>query len=316
MKVSEFEQDLHAVEVKLDRLKALYDQYFQGLERLEPTVLRRDLERSVQNLRRSQPRNTALRFRLQQVVQRYVSFQSYWNRTARKIEEGTYRRDLLKARRRREQARQRREDRRLGFVELALDEHAEELDPETLVALAMLEEDAGAAVVDPPTLPPTREQNDSMEAATRSPTASGYAPSPTAQTIEDDDDRPTDRPPPSSAADRPTPTTQTSSARRVVPPVPSLRPHGQRSMMASATTKAFATTRGGGPAPVAEEKLNSVYQELVAARSRRNQTTHTDHYEKLAEKMNATAEKYGGKVDFKVVEVDGKVAVKAIRQKT
>jgi hypothetical protein len=48
-------------------------------------------------LRRTQIRNTARRFRLQVLIQRYNTFQQYWARICREIENGTYSRHLLRA---------------------------------------------------------------------------------------------------------------------------------------------------------------------------------------------------------------------------
>lgn len=98
MEIVEYELLLSDVETRLDRLKALYEQWFQGMERLEPTIARKETDRRMVLLRKELPRNTALRFRFQTLVQRYTTLQSYWGRVARQIEEGTYRRDLLKAR--------------------------------------------------------------------------------------------------------------------------------------------------------------------------------------------------------------------------
>ena len=100
MDSSQFEATLASVEVRLRRLRMLYDQYFQGLERLEPQTERAEVDRTIDLLRRAQPRNTALRFRFNQLVQRYTTYNAYWQRTRRQIEEGTYRRDVLRARRR------------------------------------------------------------------------------------------------------------------------------------------------------------------------------------------------------------------------
>src|SRR5688572_26426255 len=105
MNLKEYEELLNEVENKLDRLKALYEQGFQGVERLEPQVPRKDLERRMQMLLREKPRNTALRFRYQMLVQRWTTYVTYWQRVSRQIEEGTYRRDVLKARKRREDIR-------------------------------------------------------------------------------------------------------------------------------------------------------------------------------------------------------------------
>jgi hypothetical protein len=100
MDASQFEATLASVELRLRRLRMLYDQYFQGLERIEPQTERAEVDRTIDLLRRAQPRNTALRFRFNSLVQRYTTYNAYWQRTRRQIEEGTYRRDVLRARRR------------------------------------------------------------------------------------------------------------------------------------------------------------------------------------------------------------------------
>ncbi len=102
MEIEEFEQRLHDAEVRLARLKALYEQWFQGIERIEPSIARKELERVLELLKREQPRNTALRFRCQQLSARYGTYGIYWGRIAKQIEEGTYRRDLQRAKARAE----------------------------------------------------------------------------------------------------------------------------------------------------------------------------------------------------------------------
>jgi hypothetical protein len=100
MDPKQFESQLSEAETELDRLKALYEQWFQGFERLEPTILRKNFDRRLDAMRRDMPRNIGLRFRYQQMVQRYTSFIVYWRRIARQIEEGTYNRDIMRARKR------------------------------------------------------------------------------------------------------------------------------------------------------------------------------------------------------------------------
>ncbi len=99
MSPDEFDSILHDTEVKLARLRALYEQYFQGIEKMEPHVARKDMERALDTLRRNLPRNTALRFRMQQLAARYGTYLTYWQRIGRQIEEGTYKRDVLRAKR-------------------------------------------------------------------------------------------------------------------------------------------------------------------------------------------------------------------------
>lgn len=95
-----FEAMLTDAETRVRRLRTLYDQWFQGMERTEPRTPKVEVDRLINLLRNDQPRNTALRFRMNQLVQRYTTYTVYWQRIARQIEEGTYKRDLIRARKR------------------------------------------------------------------------------------------------------------------------------------------------------------------------------------------------------------------------
>lgn len=99
MEQVEFEKYLSDAETKLIRLKALYEQWFQGIEKLEPHVPKRDFERLMELMKKNPSRNTALRFRFGQLNAKYSTFQALWIRTARRIEEGTYEHHVAKARR-------------------------------------------------------------------------------------------------------------------------------------------------------------------------------------------------------------------------
>jgi hypothetical protein len=100
METAEVERELEELETRIERLRALYEQYFMGIEKLEPLVPRKDVERRIWVLRREQIRNTGLRFKFQMLVQRFNTFQQYWGRVTREIENGTYRRDVIRAARR------------------------------------------------------------------------------------------------------------------------------------------------------------------------------------------------------------------------
>ncbi|MEM1416152.1 MAG: hypothetical protein AAGH15_14690, partial [Myxococcota bacterium] len=101
MKNSEYDAWLGEVSARLDRLKAKYEQYFQGVERTPPADERDKLTRVMRDLQRAQPNNTALKFKYQSLKQRWVTLGMYWDRVVRQIEEGTYYRDVQRARRRR-----------------------------------------------------------------------------------------------------------------------------------------------------------------------------------------------------------------------
>jgi hypothetical protein len=85
---------------KLERLRGLYESFFMGIERSPPDVLRREMNRQILEMQQVPVSNASLRFRYQALTQRWVLLITYWNRTLREIEAGTFSRDLSKAKRR------------------------------------------------------------------------------------------------------------------------------------------------------------------------------------------------------------------------
>lgn len=100
MEPDESDIALEELEQRLERLRSLYEQYFLGIEKVEPTIARKDVDRRFWLLRRTKLRNTARRFRMQLLVQRYNTFQQYWMRICRQIEAGTYIRHVIRAEKR------------------------------------------------------------------------------------------------------------------------------------------------------------------------------------------------------------------------
>jgi len=80
-------------------MRGLYESFFMGIERSPPEVLRRDINRQILEMQQVTISNSSLRFRYQALTQRWVLLITYWNRTMREIEAGTFSRDLAKAKR-------------------------------------------------------------------------------------------------------------------------------------------------------------------------------------------------------------------------
>ncbi len=95
-KAGVIEELLDTLDLALDRVKVLYEQYFLGIQKQAPTHLHTDVERKLRDLSQMQIRNTALRYRFVTIQQKFGSYNSYWRRTLRKIESGTYGRALSK----------------------------------------------------------------------------------------------------------------------------------------------------------------------------------------------------------------------------
>lgn len=87
------------LEEDLERLKARYEMWFLGVEKREPNRDRDEIKRRVERIKGAFTRNTGVKFRIQTLAARYLSYERMWLRSAREKEEGTYRRDVFKARR-------------------------------------------------------------------------------------------------------------------------------------------------------------------------------------------------------------------------
>ncbi len=81
----------------IDQLRHSYEKYFAGIDRIEPQQARQKVKRMINQLRAKRFNNTASRFRFQSLQARLVTFESHWNRICRQIEEGTFKRDVIRA---------------------------------------------------------------------------------------------------------------------------------------------------------------------------------------------------------------------------
>src|SRR6476469_6815827 len=96
MSTKELEELLDTVDSTMDRLKTLYEQYFMGIQKQAPSFIHNDVERKLRELTQMNLRNTGMRYRLATLQQKFGSYNSYWRRTLRQIENGTYARNLSK----------------------------------------------------------------------------------------------------------------------------------------------------------------------------------------------------------------------------
>lgn len=87
------------LEEDLEQLRARYEMWFLGVERREPKRDRDEMKRRVERIKTAFTRNTGVKFRIQTLAARFLSYERMWTRSAREKEEGTYRRDLIRARR-------------------------------------------------------------------------------------------------------------------------------------------------------------------------------------------------------------------------
>ena len=279
MEPKRFEVLLADAETRLQRLKSLYEQWFSGIERVEPQPQRHELEAIVATMRRELPRNTALRFRFQQVVQRYTTYSTYWRRVTRQIEEGTYRRDVLRAKRLREAA---EEEVR------APQQQAYELDTEIDVQAAL------AAVSQ---LPPAGDEAPSKIPPVSIRPPDGRSISPFAMPRADGA-------PPQSTALRSFP----------APPRPGAAP-SRAQVARPSQVPGIASPRAAGG--VSDKAIQKLYERFIEAKRRNSERTDNVKIETVArsvrDMMPKLRKKHAGKrIGFEVVVKNGKVALKPV----
>ncbi len=277
VQAEELERELHA-------LKARFDQFFLGLERKNPSRDAEDLRGRLVSLKGAFIRNTALKFRIQSLYQKFLAYDRLWQRTLKEMEDGTSRRDILRLRHKNE----------LKKLETARSKPAGL--PKTLGnadAAFEISEDLGDLDFSP-----------AQEPAARLPTGS---PLPRQGTGA-----------PLSAASALGPSTpigrQATSPARAPPAVPPTstgpvpaREHG-----------AWAAN-GATPAalPLGDQKLKAIYDAYITAKKRCRESTDGLTFDAVAKSLRrqvpALLQQRGvTSVDFKVVIKNGKAMLKAV----
>ena len=84
--------ELDQLERELEELRVAYDRYFLGLDKRPPETRRVAWERAARKAKLADSTRAVVRFRFSNLRQRHAVLAAYWDRTMRKIEEGTLRR--------------------------------------------------------------------------------------------------------------------------------------------------------------------------------------------------------------------------------
>jgi hypothetical protein len=91
------DEDLQVLDAKVKQLRLDYEQYFLGSRPRVPSQLRGEVQKMISYYANVPIQNTALRFRFNNLRARYFSFRRHWDDTVRKIEDGSYERNVFKA---------------------------------------------------------------------------------------------------------------------------------------------------------------------------------------------------------------------------
>jgi hypothetical protein len=274
----EIDQAVAELEINLERLSALYNQYFIGIEKTEPTIPRNNVDRKIRMLRKLRINNTALRFRLQTQIQKYNTQTTYWRRVCKQIEEGTYQRHVMRAKRRQED--------RSKLESGLLDEPTRTSNPPPVYELDMDEPFAdGPTKVNLTT--PMDSLDDPFTEAPPMPTKAG-------KKKDKPEIRTSQKTPPPPAAAKNTAAKPGKSRKRPPPPV---------------TDKTARANR------LEQERVKKLYRTYVAAKKKCNESTSAVSMEKLERSLNKQYQSKGGNVDFQVVIRSGKAVIKTVKKK-
>jgi hypothetical protein len=286
------------LELAVDRLRSLYEQYFMGIEKLEPTVPRKDVDRRIHVLRKEQIRNTAQRFRFQMILQRYSTYQSYWQRICREIENGTYKRHLIRA--------------NLRFADGRASRPPSRRPP-------------------PPSHPPASSRPPPSSRPSSRPQPGAALPAHLAAELAELDREFAPRAP---QAARSTPLRAPVPLIAPIPrhaPAPGAPAHTRSIQPPAAADPAPAATAPPAKAPppprsrshsqrrddeLSEERLRQLYAQYVEARRRQNEPTTAVTFETVAKNLRESSlrlrERHGRSIDFEVAVKDGRAVLKPV----
>ena len=90
-------EEIDDLDESMTQLQVLYEKFFLGIDRRPPEQERKKVSSRMRELRTTTVKNTALKFRIQTLFAKLISFERMWDRTLREMEEGTYKRDVFKA---------------------------------------------------------------------------------------------------------------------------------------------------------------------------------------------------------------------------
>ncbi|MBX5480596.1 MAG: hypothetical protein IRZ16_01925 [Myxococcaceae bacterium] len=333
-----------AVDGEIAALKAAYEQFFLGLEKRPPTDKHQALGRRIQKLRNMWIRQTAAKFRVQSVTQKWSTYERLWSKTMQAIENGTYVRDLARLKRKQNAAgAPKKKEKRDALDDLEIDEAFEELSGGNLdeaIAQASAAAEASVAnrrpavqpaepavapaippLVAPPvaSVEPPQSRPAAAAATTFAPKIAPVAPSipPVTPAIA-----PVVPPVPAArAAPAPgavaRPPSSPPAARAPANHNPTLRPASVPSSSAAARSGPYAPPTVAGASQLSDDKLRAVYDAFIKAKRRCNEDTSSMTFEQVASSLRRQVpelmKQHNAKaVEFKVVIKDGKAVLRAV----
>lgn len=293
-------QRCNELDTELAELRAAYEQYFMGNERLPPLKKHEGFKKQYMKLKSSFVRQTAAKFRIESIGQKLLTFERLWVRTLEQIESGTYKRDLMRLKRHQKQPQKRAHgdfdvDEDLDLSDL--DEGSDDLASALAAAEAAASARAAAALA--PQVKPV------APALVLASPPSGMKPAA-----------------PLSAWLKPL-----TPPLGLTPPIPPPKPAGPPKISAPLPTTANAALKqagaarplapGGGESGLSDTKVKAIYDAYLMAKKRCGEDTRAVTYDSVANSLRKQVpelmKQHNAKtVEFKVVIKDGKAVLRAL----
>lgn len=298
-----------SLDESMAELRALYENFFLGIDRVPPTKPHERVKKELAALRGTFVRQTAMKFRIQNLAQKLVTYERLWERTLQEIEAGTYSRDLFKARRHlKERLAKGKEQSSSNAPPASTKAHEPEPEPDFHVEedleVSELEEEAPHEV--PRAAPPRRAQPFVVPGITP------VLPRPVSVT----------QPTPAPGKSAPTQAAKVPAVKiPSVAPVakPALKPPPIVSSAASAL-KTPTGASGSTPPPsggLTEQKIRAVFDAYVMAKKRCGEDTRSVTLDSVSNTLRNQVpqllRQYKAKtVEFRVVIKDGRAVLRAV----
>jgi hypothetical protein len=262
---------------------------------------RQVVARIVRRIQSAQTKNTAIRFRCNSLNQRFLSFQSYWNRTVREIYAGTYHRDLARV----ERDMKKRGIDMTGYSKLR---SKGELEAALLRSLAEAAQQEAASAALAAAADSATGTNGAPVRAVREFTAAEKAALLTGELRIVS----TTAPPPIPKA------ASQAMAKNAPPPTPKAVPPPVPAAARRPTAPADAGARAAAAASAAtDDRMKRLYQAYVSAKKRTGEPTDGLTYDRLVRTLQKQVPSIQAKtgckrVDFKIEIKQGKAILKAV----
>ncbi len=321
------------LEADLAELRAAYDLYFQGVERLPPLKKHDAYKKNYQKLKGSMIRQTAAKFRIETIGQKLLTYERLWDRTLKEIENGTFKRDLAKLKRKDQRQKKRAEAPEASFdvdedLDLSdLDEGADDLSSALAAAEAAVSKPVAPAIAPsiaplvPAIAPAVRPVTGVVPAITPVTPAGGLPRIPAVT--------------PAGGVKPAMPKITSGNFPAVAPaikpasgPVPAVKPASQPPPARPAATGSNPALRAAAPAsrppaPVgadgglSDTKIKAIYDAYVMAKKRCGEDTRAVTLDSVSSSLKKQVPELmkqhnARSVEFKVVIKDGKAVLRAL----